>query len=304
MANEFDIFGVGVGDLDTGEKQTGGSDLYTPKPDQGKDGVYSSLIRFLPNIKNPRKPFVRKYVYWLEDREGNGFYVDSPSTVGEKCPVQDMFFKLRNSESAMDKKMSENLKRREVYYALIQIVKDEQKPELEGQVKVYKFGYKIKTKIDEELNPKFDEPTQVFDPFEGKNFELVITKKAGYPNYDSSKFQGSRTPMMLDGERVSDTNESRKAVIEYLQDAPDLSNFDYQSWTDEERQKVNSVLSQYSNSPGESVQTITSQSNSTQSSQRTSSQKNESQKQTESNNTDVGFDSSDDLDSFIDGLDL
>ena len=170
MANEFDIFSVSVKDLDTGDRPTPSSDLYTPKPDQGQDGTYRSLIRFLPNVKNPRKPFVRKYVYWLEDRDGNGFYVDSPSTVGDKCAVQDMFFKLRNSESAVDKKMSEGLKRREVFYALVQIVKDPQNRDLEGQVKIMKFGYKIKTKIDEELNPQFDEPTQVFDPFEGKNF--------------------------------------------------------------------------------------------------------------------------------------
>ena len=44
--------------LDTGEAPTKGSDLYTPKPDQGQDGVYRSLIRFLPNPTNPRKPFV------------------------------------------------------------------------------------------------------------------------------------------------------------------------------------------------------------------------------------------------------
>ena len=147
MANEFDIFNVSVKDLDTGERPSSlGSDLYSPKPDQGQDGTYRSLIRFLPNIKNPRKPFVRKFVYWLEDRDGNGFYADSPSTVGDKCPVQDMFFKLRNSESAVDKKMSEGLKRREVFYALVQIVKDPQNRDLEGQVKVFKFGYKIKTK--------------------------------------------------------------------------------------------------------------------------------------------------------------
>ena len=106
MANEFDIFNISVSDLDTGEKPSQSSDLYSPKPDQGQDGTYRSLIRFLPNAKNPRKPYVRKFNYWLEDREGNGFYIDSPSTVGEKCPIQDAFFKLRNSESALDKKMA------------------------------------------------------------------------------------------------------------------------------------------------------------------------------------------------------
>ena len=247
MANEFDIFSVSVKDLDTGDRPQTTSDLYTPKPDQGSDGTYRSLIRFLPNVKNPRKPFVRKYVYWLEDRDGNGFYADSPSTVGDKCAVQDMFFKLRNSESAVDKKMSEGLKRREVFYALVQIVKDPQNRDLEGQIKVMKFGYKIKTKIDEELNPQFDEPTQVFDPFEGKNFELVISKKGGYPNYDSCKFQGSRSPMSIGGEDVTSDDAGRTAILDFIKDAPDLGNFDYRPWTDEQRNKVMGVLSQFSN---------------------------------------------------------
>jgi len=301
MANEFDIFSVSVNDLDTGDRErTGGSDLYTPKPDQGQDGTYRSLIRFLPNIKNPRKPFVRKFVYWLEDRDGNGFYADSPSTVGDKCPVQDMFFKLRNSESAVDKKMSESLKRREVFYALVQIVKDPQNRDLEGQIKVFKFGYKIKTKIDEELNPQFDEPTQVFDPFEGKNFELVISKKGGYPNYDSCKFQGSKSSMAIQGENVTDSDEGRKAILEFLKDAPDLGNFDYKAWNDETRNKVMNVLSQYS-SPGASIETVTKKSEPT-----SQPKKVEKAAEAVTETAEASADSSggDDFDDFINGLDL
>ena len=308
MANEFDIFNISVSDLDTGEKPSQSSDLYSPKPDQGQDGTYRSLIRFLPNAKNPRKPYVRKFNYWLEDREGNGFYIDSPSTVGEKCPIQDAFFKLRNSESALDKKMAESLKRREVFYALVQIVKDPQNRDLEGQVKVFKFGYKIKAKIDEELNPQFDEPTQIFDPFEGKNFELVISKKAGFANYDSSKFQGSRSAMTLGGAQVENTESGRKQILEYLQKAPDLGNFDYKAWTDEQRSKVMNVLSQYT-SPGESISTIT------KSKEAPKKQKVEEQKTKHTADEDFSYDTStatsysesdnaDSLDDFINGLDL
>jgi len=302
MANEFDIFNVSVKDLDTGDRPASmGSDLYTPKPDQGQDGTYRSLIRFLPNIKNPRKPFVRKFVYWLEDRDGNGFYADSPSTVGDKCPVQDMFFKLRNSESAVDKKMSEGLKRREVFYALVQIVKDPQNRDLEGQVKVFKFGYKIKTKIDEELNPQFDEPTQVFDPFEGKNFELVISKKGGYPNYDSCKFHGNKSALELEGTAVTDSDESRKAILEFLNDSPDLGNFEYKPWNDEQRNKVMGVLSQFS-SPGSSIETVTKAQPKAQpkKTEAAATKVVEKDASTESKGDEKG----DDFNDFINGLDL
>lgn len=305
MANEFDIFSVSVKDLDTGDRPAPSSDLYTPKPDQGTDGTYRSLIRFLPNVKNPRKPFVRKYVYWLEDRDGNGFYADSPSTVGDKCPVQDMFFKLRNSESAVDKKMSEGLKRREVFYALVQIVKDPQNRDLEGQVKIMKFGYKIKTKIDEELNPQFDEPTQVFDPFEGKNFELVISKKGGYPNYDSCKFQGSRSAMTINGEAVTADDAGRTAILDYIKDSPELANFDYRPWNDEQRTKVMGVLSQFSN-PGSSIETVT-QSVSTpapKKAEAAAAQVTETAAPTATETKTEDSSKGDDFDDFINGLDL
>lgn len=306
MANEFDIFNVSVSDLDTGEPQKTGTNLYAPKPDQGQDGTYSSLIRFLPNIENARKPYIRKYVYWLEDSEGKGFYVDSPSTVGEKCPVQDMFFKLRNSDSAVDKKMSENLKRKEVYYALVQIVKDPQNTALEGQIKIFKFGWKIKEKIDAELNPKFDEPVQVFDPFEGKNFELNISKKAGYANYDGSKFQNKTSAMVLEGKPVSEDSESKKAIVSYLKTAPSLAGWDYTPWSDEDRSRVMGVLAGYS-SPGSSIDRVATQRPEVNSSTKPKAGKS-AVAEKEVNETAAkdapAEDSEDNLDDFLNGLDI
>jgi hypothetical protein len=302
MANEFDIFNISVDDLDTGEQKSGGSDLYAPKPEQGQDGTYSSLIRFLPNIKNPRKPYLRKYVYWLEDAEGKGFYVDSPTTVGEKCIVQDMFFKLRNSESAVDKKMAENLKRKEVYYALIQVVKDPQNTAVEGQIKVFKFGWKLKQKIDEMLNPKFDEPTQIFDPFEGKNFELNIIKKGGFPNYDGCKFQGKTIPMVLNGKQVKNDDESRKAIIDYLKGAPELDKWDYTPWTDDDRSRVVNALSQYT-SPGSSIASVTRSTAASRPAPEVVAER-KAKPQQEPEPVMESSASDDNLDDFLDGLDL
>jgi hypothetical protein len=256
MAKEFDIFNLSVDDIDSYQKtESKGSDLYKPTADQGKDGIYTSLIRFVPNPKNPQKSIVRKFVYWLEDGEGKGSYYDSPSTIGEKCPVQDLFFKLRNSESAVDKKMAEKLKRREIYYSLVQIVKDAQNPEMEGQVKVFKFGYQIKQKIDEELNPQFDEPCQVFDLFEGKNFELKVTKSAGYNSFTASKFQGKRTPFAIKGSFMQNTGDDRKVIMEYLKDVPGLDAFDFKPWDDSTRASVERILDNY-RSPGSAIGNI------------------------------------------------
>jgi len=309
MANEkeFDIFSVGVSDLDTGGEKKGGSDLYAPKAEQGSDGTYSSQIRFLPNPSNPRKPFIRKYVYWLTDSDGKGFYVDSPSTVGDKCVIQDMFFKLRNSDSAVDNKMSEELKRKEVYYALVQIVTDKQNPALEGQIKIFKFGYKIKLKIDDELNPKFDEPVQVFDPFEGKNFELNISKKGGFPNYDSCKFMSKTGPMVLEGEPVTDSADSRTAILAYLNAAPKLDSWDYTPWTIDQANRVNGVLSMFA-SPGSSIATVTQQTMSTKPSAdvktETAAQTATATVEAQTATAEAPAEADEKLDDFLEGLDL
>ncbi|MGY8865533.1 MAG: hypothetical protein ACKVJK_07850, partial [Methylophagaceae bacterium] len=198
MSDSFDIFNLGVEDVETHQpERTTVNEIYKPTADDGKDGTYKALIRFVPNPENPRKSLIQKYVHWLTNSNGDGKLVDSPQTIGEHCPIADVFWKLRKSDSAVDRKSSEKLKRRQQYYSLIKIVKDPQNPEMEGTYKVFKFGYKIKEKIDSELKPDFGEPTQVFDLFEGKNFELVITRQGEYKNYDKSKFSSSKYENLL-----------------------------------------------------------------------------------------------------------
>lgn len=255
---DFDIFNLGVSDVETHDQQNTKTDvIYKPSADQGKDGTYKALIRFVPNPSNPRNSLVKKYVHWLTDASGNGRLIDSPSSVGESCPIAESFFKLRNSDSAVDRKMSEKLKRREQYYALIKVVKDPQNTALEGQYMVYKFGYKIKEKIDEELKPAFGEPTQVFDLFEGKNFELIITRQGEYNNYDKSKFSASRSAISIEGEPAERNKESMNTIKAELDAAPSLEPYEYKAWDGDARDFVNGILRQYLN-PGSSMDTVTS----------------------------------------------
>ena len=254
---DFDIFNLGVNDVDTHETQASSSsnDVYKPTADQGKDGTYKALIRFVPNPANPRNSLVKKYVHWLTDASGDGKLVDSPASIGEKCSIADAFFKLRKSDSAVDRKMSEKLKRREQYYALVKVIKDPQFPEFEGTYKVFKFGYKIKEKIDEELKPAFGEPTQIFDLFEGKNFELIITRQGEYNNYDKSKFSPSKSAVLVAGKPAEKTKENMTAIKEELEKAPSLEPYEFKAWDDETRDFVNSILRQYLN-PGSAMDEI------------------------------------------------
>ena len=297
---DFDIFNLSVNDVETHNTTSSATTdvIYKPSADDGKDGTYKALIRFVPNPENPRKSLVRKYVHWLTDPSGSGRLVDSPTSVGEKCPIQDAFFRLRKSDSAIDRKMSEKLKRREQYYSLIKVIKDPQNPAMEGQYMIFKFGYKIKEKIDEELSPAFGEPTQVFDLFEGKNFELIITRQGDYNNYDKSKFSASTSAIMVGDTPAERTPESMQAIKAELEGAPSLSVYEYKPWDDSVRDFVNQVLSQYVTNPGRSMGAVTAP----KSTPTPAATVTESAPAAPTASTTVSDD--DDLDSFLDGLDI
>ena len=86
--------------------------LYTPSLEDAPDGVYKATLRFLPNINDIKLSTISKYVYFLTDaNKENGFFVDDPTTVGEKSPIGTLYWKLYNSSNAVDKELAKNLNR-------------------------------------------------------------------------------------------------------------------------------------------------------------------------------------------------
>ena len=305
MSEDFNIFSIGVEYIDTHEQQqsTSGNTMYKPTADDGKDGTYKALIRFVPNVENPRNSLIKKYVNWLTGPDGDSKLVDSPSSVGESCPIADAFWKLRKSDSAVDRKASDKLKRREQYVSLVKIIKDPQFPELEGTYKVFKFGYKIKEKIDAELKPDFGEPTQVFDLFEGKNFELIITRQNDYNNYDKSKFSSTTSAIVL-GDKAAERNETDMGTIKTeLEAAPSLKSFEYQAWDEPTREFVNSVIKMYLN-PGQAVDTLTTPTLENNTTSTASKTKKEPATATKTAAAPAAQESNDDLESFLNDLEI
>lgn len=243
MENFQDIFNLSNDDFV--EKSTSReSEFYKPAAKDGKDNVYKSLVRFVPWHKDPRKSKIKKFSYWLEDPlTGDGFSVDCPSSINQKSVLQDTFWKLKKSPSVAEQKLSEKFKRRENYYALVQILKDEQRPELVGKIKVFKFGQKLHAIIQSELQPEYGTPYNPFDPFKGRPLALHVMLSGGFNNYDLSKFVGESTPCFLNGKKIEPTKESMEAFTEYLKtNSPDLSNYDYKEWDEEMRAKVKAVI--------------------------------------------------------------
>ena len=227
-------------------QQGGGKDLefYKPYPEDGKDGVYKSLIRFVPNPVDPAKSKVHKYYVYLNDPvSGDGFSVDCPSTVGKKSILKDLFWKLKNSHSAADQELAKKFSRKEDFYSLIQIVQDKNKPELEGKVMIFKFGKKLNDMIEAQLQPEYGDPCNPYDLFEGREFAVSVRKVGEWNNYDLCSFVGEKTPIRVNGVGMKKNQEDMKTVLDYLNEGPkNLTSFDYKDWDDDVTDKVMTVI--------------------------------------------------------------
>ena len=160
---------------------------WSPTRDSAGNGF--AIIRFLPAPAEEDMPFVR---IWDHGFQGpGGWYIEnSLTTLNQDDPVSAYNSKLWNSGSDADKEIARKQKRRLKYHSNILVIKDSANPENEGKVFLYSYGKKIFDKLNDMMNPQFEDETPVnpFDFWEGANFRLKIRQFEGYPNYDKSEF--------------------------------------------------------------------------------------------------------------------
>ncbi len=245
MSN-LDIFNLDAEAFVTKVPTSGGDkdDFYKPYPEDGKDGVYKSLIRFLPNPENPAKSKIHKYYVYLKDPvSGDGFSADCPSTVGKKSVLKDLFWKLKNSHSAADQELSKNFARKEDFYSLVQIVQDKNRPELEGKIMIFKFGKKLNDMIEAQLQSEYGAPCNPFDLFEGREFSVSVRKVGEWNNYDLCSFVAEKTSIKVDGKSMEKNQKDMEVILAYLNEGPkNLTSFDYKDWDDDLTEKVMGVI--------------------------------------------------------------
>ena len=160
-----------------------------------KAGNGHAVIRFLPAPQGEDIPWAR---IWDHGFQGpGGWYIEnSLTTLGKKDPVSEYNSELWNNGTEQGKDVARKQKRRLSYYANILVVSDPANPGNEGKIFLYKFGKKIFDKINDQMNPEFDDETPMnpFDLWEGANFKLRARQVAGFRNYDKSEFD---TPSAL-----------------------------------------------------------------------------------------------------------
>tara|TARA_Y100000592_G_scaffold19932_1_gene30572 strand:- start:403 stop:1302 length:900 start_codon:yes stop_codon:yes gene_type:complete len=168
---------------------TSGGDDRLWRPEVDKSGNGYAVIRFLPAPEGEDIPWVKMYSHAFQG-PGGWYMENSLTTLGSKDPVSEHNSRLWNSGIDSDKEVARKQKRKLSYYANVYIVKDPANPSNEGEVFLYKFGKKIFDKIQEAMQPEFEDENAInpFDFWQGADFKIKIKKVAGFWNYDSSEF--------------------------------------------------------------------------------------------------------------------
>ena len=200
-----------------------------------KAGNGYAVIRFLPAPGGEDMPFVRM---WHHGFQGpGGWYIEnSLSTIGKPDPVGEMNSKLWNSGIDSDKEVVRKQKRQLTFYSNIYVVKDPANPENEGKVFLFKYGKKIFDKINDMMNPQFEDekPVNPFDLWTGADFKLKIRKVEGYRNYDKSEFSDA-APLLNDDDALERIWQSQYSLAEII----DPKNF---KTYDELKARLNKVI--------------------------------------------------------------
>ena len=188
------------------------------KPTRDKAGNGFAVIRFLPAPTGEDFPFVRIWDHGFQGPTGLWYIENSLTTLDRDDPVSEYNSKLWNSGVEEDKAEARKMKRRLKYVSNILVVSDPSNPQNEGKVFLYQYGAKIFGKLQELLNPQFEDETAA-DPFnmwEGANFRLKIQKVAGYPNYDKSVFDTPSAISDYDSEleRIFNEEHSLKELVD------------------------------------------------------------------------------------------
>jgi len=194
----------------------GGADERLWKPEVDKSGNGYAVIRFLPEPQGEDLPWVRIFDHGFQGP--GGWYIENSLTsIGEKDPLGEYNSTLWNNGTDAGKEQARKQKRRLKYFANIYVVKDPGNPANEGKVFLYQFGKKIWDKINESMNPEFEDETAVnpFDFWEGADFKLKIRKVEGYRNYDKSDFDAP-SKLLEDDEALEKVYDSLYSLKEFL----------------------------------------------------------------------------------------
>lgn len=262
------IFDITQDDFKSNEQEAKfNEDFYSPttKDEKCKNGEYVARIRFLPNVFSGRERKDRLIVpvYYAVDPENpeSRKYYHSISNGKKNDIASNAFFMYQYKDNNMYvpdtpieiRESCKQFRRNIHYYSLVQIITDKQHPELEGKILIFRYGKQINQMIDQLIkgDPSIGRKSIIpFDPFNGKDFILKISKgtnedKQDVNSYLHSSFDDGIIPISLDGgqTRVQNTPEDKKKIYDWLvANSPKLDQVESNlSAEDQEKQLIEAV---------------------------------------------------------------
>ena len=191
--------------------------------ENGKDSV--CLVKLCLNVFNPKDSLPKRYTYKLPypDNPSQTYNFLSPSTIGHKCPVMDLWFKLKGEEKKGDTvagQKAKNISRKRYRAVMVQIIQYISHPELNGQFRILRFpeGMDIDNLIASKINPSEEErqigaePVNIFDPFESPLLILRCGKGSVGRDFSKSSWAPEK---QSHGNLVPDKRDEKGNIISY-----------------------------------------------------------------------------------------
>ena len=234
---------------------------FNPSAKNSASGVYRAVVKFLPWHENPDKSVMRKTQCFVVDPiTQKGRYIDSLRNVGKQCPVVNMFWNIYNTNNKQLQDFAKKfLGNGETYTSLVQIISDDQHPELVGKIVPWRFKKTIWEKLYNEQHPQVGMAHNPFDIINGRYFSVYVVLKNGWNNYDNCQFfdyigeNGEPSSMMMLNPATNTyqhitAQTDRQSVYDYLvANSPNLGAYDHREWSPEDVQYVNGVLQTITN---------------------------------------------------------
>lgn len=255
--NEEDVFNLKDTQANSylNQKKQADDGILRPKLEEGADGLRELVIRFLPNLTKEGKiksTSVEKHIHYADFKEHQELqgYFDCLKNVeiGKDCPLCKTYWALKNSKNPKDEDKAKRINRSTKYYAYVLVVEDKQKPENEGKIFIFPYGYKIYQKI-KAMATNTRKPVTVEDLIYGANMVLMIEEKGGYYNYDGSYFESPEAitiggkPLKIGADGSVSATEKARAIEFIKSRTVDLEDFMAKDWSDVQYEKADKIIS-------------------------------------------------------------
>ena len=208
------------------ETKSFNSNVYRPRPaeSQSEDGHYYATIKIIYNPFDLKHSILEQQSYAMQDSEGWFTVVSSLTNNDRNCPIFKAWKKCHFAEkgsnlwkqaASKDEGGNALFDKRFSRYVTIQVIKDKNKPELEGKYMFWKMPKSILDIINAKMNPSKESgkaAIPVMDFLFGRAIDLEVIPGPGNPG-DERYSRETKYLAELSEEIVSCTNPDGSPLL-------------------------------------------------------------------------------------------